>query len=423
MLKILWFSLSPCGSLRRSGSLHVIQAWMISLEDEIKKRSDVKLSVAYFSDKKEAPFIYDGVTYYPMHLPMWKGKVGRMLFRFRSIKKLDELLLPEMLDVVKSANPDLIHIHGTEERFGLIQQHVKDIPIVFSIQGLLAPYAEKYFSGFPKSYIRIHESLADKLKGVSEIKSFNNFKLRAHREIQYLQEAHYIIGRTLWDKTITGLFNPCRQYFVGDEILRKEFYHAVWNKDKWGNPLTLVSTISPGPYKGIETLLKAASILSRNLKCPLKWKVIGLDSSSKWAKMAVKLTGVSPDACGVKFCGKMTSDQMTPLMNQCDIYCHVSHIENSPNSVCEAMLLGMPVIASWAGGTSSMLEHQKEGLLVQDGDPYALAAAVSWLYCHFDQAKTYGESARLRASIRHDANRIGSNLVNTYQFIIGDFKK
>lgn len=37
MNKILWFSLSPCGSIRRSGELRVIQGWMISLEDEIKK--------------------------------------------------------------------------------------------------------------------------------------------------------------------------------------------------------------------------------------------------------------------------------------------------------------------------------------------------------------------------------------------------
>lgn len=37
MNTILWFSLSPCGSLRRSGTKHVIQGWMISLEDELKK--------------------------------------------------------------------------------------------------------------------------------------------------------------------------------------------------------------------------------------------------------------------------------------------------------------------------------------------------------------------------------------------------
>ena len=37
MLNILWFSLSPCGSMRRNGSNRVIQGWLISLEDEIKK--------------------------------------------------------------------------------------------------------------------------------------------------------------------------------------------------------------------------------------------------------------------------------------------------------------------------------------------------------------------------------------------------
>ena len=49
-MRILWYSLSPCGSIRRSGEQRVIQGWMISLEDEIKKVKDIDLHVAYFSD-------------------------------------------------------------------------------------------------------------------------------------------------------------------------------------------------------------------------------------------------------------------------------------------------------------------------------------------------------------------------------------
>ena len=69
MLNILWFSLSPCGSMRRNGSKRVIQGWMISLEDELKKQPNVKLSVAYFSEDREAPFVHDRVVYYPMYIP------------------------------------------------------------------------------------------------------------------------------------------------------------------------------------------------------------------------------------------------------------------------------------------------------------------------------------------------------------------
>ena len=55
-MKVLWFSLSPCGSLRRNNTKRVIQGWMISLEDALKQNTDIELEVAYFSDKEEKPF-------------------------------------------------------------------------------------------------------------------------------------------------------------------------------------------------------------------------------------------------------------------------------------------------------------------------------------------------------------------------------
>ena len=66
-MKILWFSLSPCGSIRRLKHERIIQGWMISMEDELKKVSNINLSVAYFSDIVEDPFYYDGVQYYPIY--------------------------------------------------------------------------------------------------------------------------------------------------------------------------------------------------------------------------------------------------------------------------------------------------------------------------------------------------------------------
>lgn len=63
-MRILWYSLSPCGSVRRSGEQRVIQGWMISLEDEIKQNKDIDLHVAYFSDTERESFEFEGVTYH-----------------------------------------------------------------------------------------------------------------------------------------------------------------------------------------------------------------------------------------------------------------------------------------------------------------------------------------------------------------------
>ena len=77
----------------------------------------------------------------------------------------------------------------------------------------------------------------------------------------------------------------------------------------------------------------------------------------------------------IELLGPLLENELINELLTADLFVHASHIENSPNSVCEAMLLGMPVIATYAGGTPSILSDKNEGLLVQDGDPYALAGS------------------------------------------------
>jgi glycosyltransferase involved in cell wall biosynthesis len=96
-----------------------------------------------------------------------------------------------------------------------------------------------------------------------------------------------------------------------------------------------------------------------------------------------------------------------------------SHIENSPNNLCEAMILGMPCIATFVGGTGSLLNDGHEGILIQDGDPWSMAGAIVELKEEFDRAISMGEHARKRALIRHDKDRIASELQGIYSNILG----
>lgn len=424
MNKVLWFSLSPCGSLRRSGTAHVTQGWMISLEDEVKKSPEVELHVAFFSATEKEPFAFEGVTYHPMFFPQIKNPLARILDRRKPVSSTDSKMLPLMLKVVEEVEPDLIHIHGTEERFGLIQEYVKDVPIAFSIQGLLAPISEKYFSGFPDKDVYGLESWKEKVRLVSYRNDFNSFVERGKRECGYLKKAKYIFGRTAWDEYITGLMNNQRKYYVVDEILRSQFYDKQWRKESFSKAsFKIVSTISGGIYKGYETVLRSAALLKQYSGIDFEWIIAGYDQESKWVKIAERYTNIKTTDVNVKLLGRIDAEQLSCLLADSDIYVHVSHIENSPNSVCEAMLVGMPVIASFAGGTASLLTTKKEGILVQDGDPYVYAGAISYLYRHFGIAKSYGENARRRALERHNPERIGKQLLDAYADMSKEFEK
>lgn len=105
------------------------------------------------------------------------------------------------------------------------------------------------------------------------------------------------------------------------------------------------------------------------------------------------------------------------LMNS-DAYVQVSHIENSPNSVCEAMLAGVPVIASYAGGTGSLLKDGVHGVLVQDGDPYVLAGAMREVPEQPEKHTAMAAEGRRVAQRRHDPALIVTGMIGRYKDII-----
>ena len=422
-MKVLWFSNSPCGSVKRFSQKITRGGWLISLEDEMKKHSGVELSVAYISPKYEKPFEYDGVMYYPVLRESSSNPIRRILQRYKSLGEMDAEILPRLLEVVNKCHPDIIHIHGTEESFGLIMNEVRDIPVVISIQGLIAPYTEKYFSGYPKNIVCRYESLFNRIKGVGINNSYRSFCERTPREMDYLSRCSYIIGRTMFDRRVPLLANPKMKYFRGEEIMRKPFYEAKWLGGGKRDKFTIVTTVSGGVYKGYETLLHAATLLKKCADFDFEWRIIGYDSNSQWVHIAEKYKKMKSADANIHFYGRCTAEQMVDILIHSDVYCHVSHIENSPNSVCEAMLLGMPVIATATGGTQSLLTDGVEGYLIQDGDPYTCAGAIVEIQQNKEKAKNMGENARNWALERHNQKKVGDALVETYSKIMEDFQK
>lgn len=417
-MNVLWFSNSPCGSIRRDNLDTIKGGWLIALEDELKKLDKVKLSISYFSSKNEEPFEYEGVDYYPIYIQKGKNVIERFLYRHKSLKSIDNILLPKMLDVIETVKPNIIHIHGTEERFGLIQDYIKKIPVLFSIQGLIAPYKEKYFSGLSYSVVDKYESYLDKIKHISFKNDYESFCFRAKREVGYLKKAKYIAGRTLWDKNITLGINPNRQYFTVNEILRESFYKCVWCKESFNVRIQLISIISGGIYKGFETVLKTATLLKEYASFDFDWQIVGYDSKSKWVKISEQSTGLKHEKLNIHLLGRLNEKDLASLLVDSDVYVHVSHIENSPNSVCEAMLLGMPIIASFSGGTSSIVKNGVEGTLLQDGDPYMYAGTIVNYYNNFKTVSLFGKNARKRALVRHNPKQIVEELLTAYESVL-----
>lgn len=59
-----------------------------------------------------------------------------------------------------------------------------------------------------------------------------------------------------------------------------------------------------------------------------------------------------------------------------DVFCLSSRYEGLPISMLEALAVGLPVVATRVGGVPSVVTDRREGLLVEPGDPAALANAI-----------------------------------------------
>ena len=78
----------------------------------------------------------------------------------------------------------------------------------------------------------------------------------------------------------------------------------------------------------------------------------------------------------VAFVGAVKPTEMGRYYDEADVYLNASDIDNMPNSIIESFACGLPVVTTRAGGIPYVVEHERNGLLVDCGDDAALADAA-----------------------------------------------
>jgi glycosyltransferase involved in cell wall biosynthesis len=415
-MKVLWFT--NTASLASSIlNLPVIGGgWIESLEKSIRNIDDIELAVAFRHGEKELNNFNDGKAIYYAIPQRRKSKLAEVVDRH--MHKLDDKdLIDYCIEIINEFKPDIINIFGTENGFGLISSRTR-IPVVIHLQGILTIYEKKWFSpGITKWTLLRHTGVKFFLKGAGLFHDYMNFKKASLREQEIFRINKYFLGRTDWDRRITSILSPSAKYYLSNEILRSEFYSSQWTI-KQRDTKVFISTIQGNIYKGLETVFECAKHLADLKKINFKWIIAGISKEDIVVKIFQKVIDKKVEEYNIVLNGKTSSKDLIALELDADIFIHPSHIDNSPNSVCEAMLLGMPVIATYTGGTGSLLIDGKEGLLIQDGDSHSMAGAILELVNQPEYAAGLGRNARLKAVTRHKQDDIVSNLMNIYTDVV-----
>ena len=423
-MKILWFTNTPSLFDQGKHSYHG-GGWIESLETLLKEREDVELAVAFFHKECFIKEHRNQTTYYPILKKSGKHTpVSTVLSGLQGRIEPDGEILPHLIKVIEDFKPDLIQVFGTEGVFASIQNYTT-IPVVIHLQGLITPYLNAYFPQDHNNWSFIFSKFFTfkNLTGRGIFTSFKRFQKQAEREKRHFSQAKNIIGRTRWDRSISKIYAPNAQYFHINEVLRPVFYNAIEKEYKFSsNKITIVSTLSDTIYKGIDVMLKTVKLLKEQTNINFVWQVIGLDDKSDLLNHFSNTLKISPEQYNIEFVGKKTPEELVSILLEADLFIHPSYIDNSPNSVCEAQILGIPVIATNVGGVSSLIIQNKTGVLVPSNGVFEIVASILEYTTEPEKYFTIGKNARKNALLRHNTSKIIDDLMQSYLKIIYDKK-
>ena len=128
--------------------------------------------------------------------------------------------------------------------------------------------------------------------------------------------------------------------------------------------------------------------------------------------------------------GKLSATQMKEAYMSSQVFVCPSTMENSPNSLGEAMILGVPIVTTDIGGITSMIAPDEgiiyEGFRVEKGeDPTQLekisnrlADAVIQVFENPKAAEERAQKARKHALITHDGKTNNKRLLEIYKALM-----
>jgi len=252
--------------------------------------------------------------------------------------------------------PDILHTHNAYPHFhGTLAARWQRVPIVLNTR-----HGRRIGSDWKsRLYFRLAGLLADRVVAVSDDAA--QLCVRdAHLPPQKVQR--------IWN----GI-DPQRFAFTGPQL----GYKAI-------------SIARLSPEKDFPTLIRAVA-LAREVVPELTLTIVGAGPDRPRMEATIQELGQSH---AIHLLGER--QDVPELLSQSSFFVTSTLTEGISLTLLEAMAVGLPVIATAVGGNPEIVQDGETGLLVPEGNPDQLAAAIIRL-CHAEGAwSSYGTAGRRR---------------------------
>lgn len=394
--------------------------WVENLIDGLVESKDTQLDLAvcFYASfiNKVRKQSYLGVCYYALPL------------KDKALNVFNEEMRRDLKEVVYDFKPDVVHIIGTEREHDLRLAEIAGFDkTVCSITGLTSICAGHYLGGIDRKYFKLL-SIGDIYRRGGPIKEQKRFEKWGRSERELISKAKYVMGRTTWDYACAKQINPDIDYTYCGEILNPLYNEHKWDISKIKRHRIFVSQATY-PLKGFHKLLEAFPIILKFYP-DSEIAIAGTDilnnsglmtrikrtTYAEYLLRLIKKLNIPREK--IKFTGLLNAEQMLEQYLAANVFVLPSAIENSPNSLGEAMLLGMPCVASCVGGVQDMLKDKKDGFIYPFDEPYMLAHYICEIFGNDNLAAELGKSAADSAKERFDPAQVVKITVETYSRIV-----
>jgi glycosyltransferase involved in cell wall biosynthesis len=388
--------------------------WIFGMWDRIKDIPDLEMGICLpiMNPQYMKDGVYGGHKYYSFPFSKTEKDIIKQITKFRKI--------------LTDFKPDIIHIWGTEylhsfsmieacEECGLLDRTIVDL------QGMIS-YCARYITlDIPDKWINMETEDGNTIKKMS-----TNFEECGRYELKTLKKAKCVVGRTTWDKLVAKRINNQLKYFNCPRLLQEEFYSfdRRWSVEGCRKKTVFMSQ-GGYPIKGIHYMVKALAVVKER-HSDVKLRIAGVSpleikggkQVNPYGYYLKELIRDSDLEGNIEFIGACDASGMIEEYLSANVMVSSSTIENNCNSLCEAMILGVPVISSFVGGIPDIISHSWNGMLYPLSEPDILAGYICEIFENDTFSEALSEKAIETAIIRHDREKITEKMMDIYRQLL-----
>ena len=417
-MRILWVVNTPIGPIgeKLNGS-RANGLWMDALLDSFNG-AEAELNVATAMRIKETVcFEETGVRYYalPDSVPLL----------YNEDKQTNVNAWKRLISDIK---PDLIQIFGTEFTHGLCALRAAgNIPSVVYMQGYLGSIARHYLAGMTERELRCSVTVRDAVKRDSIKQQQKKYARSAAKEKEMLERAGRIISENEWCNASVRSVVPDIKIYNCPLSVNQVFSKVIWDTSK-AERHSIICNASGYPLKGLHTMLRAVGLLKKKypdirLYVPgdkvisdgsLQWK-LRKRGYTKFIEGLIRDIGILEN---IIWLGSLDQEELAKAYTKARVFVLCSAIENHSSSLKEAMMVGVPCVASAVGGIPEYVRHGENGFLYRFEEYEIMADYIEKIFNDDELAENLSKKGRKDMLKLHNSNDIGARMIEAYEDIL-----